>query len=265
MLFLALFAAVVLLKVFPRIYVELASRAPAAILGQLMWIRLCILAVLSIRTMGGIDFGFLPTRKDWKIGIQQFLLFAPVAIVIGMAIGFARPHLAFTIWWKGALLVVSTFAGFLWVVGLMEEFFVRGMLQQLLTRRFKSTIAGLIVASIIFGLAHLPFRQFPNWRFAIMASHRRCVLRPRLHTRGQRACGHGDACTGRNHVEGLLCLIPDGGSPASSRWSSFIFVIVYLIPTPRRRQSRGLAAYRTLPRHHRRTRSSSRSPAARSC
>ncbi len=169
LLFLALFAAVVLLKVFPRIYVELASKAPAAILGQLMWIRLCILAVLSIRTMGGIGFGFLPTRKDWRIGIQQFLLFGPVAVVIGMAIGFARPHLAFTVWWKGVLLVIGTFAGFLWVVGLMEEFFVRGMLQQLLTRRFKSTVAGLILASVIFGLAHLPFRQFPNWRFAIMA------------------------------------------------------------------------------------------------
>ncbi len=170
LLFLGFLLVIILLKVFPRIYIELAPRATAAVLGQLMWFRLSILAVLSIRGMGGIGFGFLPTRKDWRIGIQQFLLFLPVALLCGHLLSFSAPHLAFTVWWKGLALAAGTFAGILWVVALWEEFVCRGMLQQLLSRRFNSTIAGLVTASVIFGLSHLPFRHFPNWKFALLAA-----------------------------------------------------------------------------------------------
>lgn len=170
LLFLALVAGIILMKVFPRIYIELTPRVPAAVLGQLMWIRLGILAVLSIRGMGGIGFGFLPTRKDWSIGIQQFILFAPIAVVIGMMVKFAQPHLAFTVWWKGMGIAAVTFAGILWVVALSEEFFCRGMLQQILSKRMNSTVAGLLCASILFGLMHLPFRHFPNWKFCLLAT-----------------------------------------------------------------------------------------------
>jgi membrane protease YdiL (CAAX protease family) len=170
LLFLTFVAAIVIVKVFPRIYIELAPRATASVLGQLMWFRLTILAVLSIRGMGGIGFGFIPTRKDWSIGLQQFILFMPAALICGMLMHFSPPHLAFTVWWKGLALAVGTFAGILWVVALWEEFVCRGMLQQILARRFNSTIAGLIATSVLFGLSHLPFRHFPNWKLAVMAA-----------------------------------------------------------------------------------------------
>jgi hypothetical protein len=90
-----LMAAVLLTKVFDQIYIQLSPRVPAAILGQLMWIRVGILSVLTIRGMPGINFGFLPTRKDWWVGLQQFVLFIPAAILIGMALRFAQPKPAF--------------------------------------------------------------------------------------------------------------------------------------------------------------------------
>lgn len=169
-LFLGFFAAVVLLRVFPRIFIELAPHATAGVLGQLMWIRTGILAVLTLRSLAGTGFGFIPARKDWSIGIQHFLLFIPVAAVSAMAIHFARPHAAHGAWWKVAAQFALTFAGILWVVALWEEFFCRGMLQQILARRLNSTVAGLLVTSVLFGLSHLPFRAFPNWRFATMAA-----------------------------------------------------------------------------------------------
>ena len=169
-LFLCLMAAVLLTKVLDTIYIDLAPKVPTDLLGKLMWIRTAILSVLTIRGMSGINFGFVPTQKDWSIGIQQFLIFAPVAIITGMLLRFAQPHPAFTVWWKGILLAIGTFAGFLWVVGLSEEFFFRGMLQQLLAKRLKSAAAGLIVTSLLFGLVHLPFRHFPNWKFALLAA-----------------------------------------------------------------------------------------------
>jgi uncharacterized protein len=170
LLFLVLMAAVLLTKVFDQIYIQLSPRVPAAILGQLMWIRVGILAVLTVRGMPGINFGFLPTRRDWWVGLQQFVLFLPLAIMLGAALRFTRPQTAFPEWWKVALLATLTFVGFLWVVGLSEEFFFRGMLQQLLSKRLKSTVAGLLLTSILFGIVHLPFRGFPNWRFALLAA-----------------------------------------------------------------------------------------------
>jgi membrane protease YdiL (CAAX protease family) len=161
---------VALLRVFPRIYIELAPHVTASILGQLMWIRTGILSVLTLRGLAGAGFGFVPARKDWSVGFQHFAMFTPVAIVAGTAIHFAHPHAAYTVWWKVAAQFAVTFAGILWVVALWEEFFCRGMLQQILARRLNSAFAGLVSASIVFGLAHLPYRSFPNWRFAIMAA-----------------------------------------------------------------------------------------------
>jgi membrane protease YdiL (CAAX protease family) len=56
------------------------------------------------------------------------------------------------------------------VVALGEEFFFRGLLQQWLTKWTASPMAGVIAASILFGSVHLFYRQFPNWRFATLAS-----------------------------------------------------------------------------------------------
>jgi hypothetical protein len=51
------------------------------------------------------------------------------------------------------------------VVALREEFFFRGVLQEWLDSR-----TGLVVVSVAFGLVHLPYREFPNWRMAILAT-----------------------------------------------------------------------------------------------
>jgi membrane protease YdiL (CAAX protease family) len=169
-LFLLFMAGVYMTKVFDDIYIALAPRAPADILGHLMWIRMGVFCVLSLRKMGGIGFGFLPTRKDWLIGLQQYLLFLPVGVLTAILIHFARPNIVLGAWWKEALAAAATFFGVLWVVALGEEFLFRGVLQQALARRFGSRIAALLFASVLFGLVHLPFRQFPNWKFALLAA-----------------------------------------------------------------------------------------------
>ncbi|HVX67819.1 MAG TPA: CPBP family intramembrane glutamic endopeptidase, partial [Bryobacteraceae bacterium] len=64
-------------------------------------------------------------------------------------------------WWATAAIAAGTFLGMLWVVALREEFFFRGLLQPWL---------GLIATSLLFGSVHLPFRDFPNWRFAVLAA-----------------------------------------------------------------------------------------------
>jgi len=168
LLFLAFMAAVYLSKLFDQIYLRPAPHVALDILGRLMWIRLGLMAVLSLRSMQDARFGFVPTPREWGIGVRQYLFFLPVGAAIAYLLHFARFRPPTLEWWKFALLVIGTFLAFLWVVALAEEFFFRAFLQQLLARGMRSETIGLIFASVLFGLAHLAFRPFPNWRFAII-------------------------------------------------------------------------------------------------
>jgi membrane protease YdiL (CAAX protease family) len=170
LLFLAFLAAVYLSKLFDQIYGQPAPHVKLAILGQLMWIRLAILAVLSLRSLPNARFGFVPSRSEWRIGVVYYLVFLPVGGVIAYWLNFAKFHVPTLVWWKLALLAPATFLAFLWVVALFEEFFFRAFLQRTLAGALGSDAAGLALASVLFGLAHLTFRHnFPNWRFAIVA------------------------------------------------------------------------------------------------
>jgi membrane protease YdiL (CAAX protease family) len=126
-------------------------------------------SVLCIRRMEGVGFGFLPHRREWLIGVRNFLLFIVPGFTVAILIGFTHVR---DVTWDGRLLVLTvlTFLGVLWVLAVAEEFLFRGLLQQHLTRAFKSSTAGLIVASVIFGCGHLAYRHFPNWRFAVLAT-----------------------------------------------------------------------------------------------
>jgi len=165
--FLGFMAAVYLSRSFERGYGHPASHVALGILGQLMWIRLGLMAVLSVRGMGEIRFGFVPAAREWRVGVQFYVLFLPVAAALAYLLNFVHYRPQPLEWWKFALLLIGTFFAFLWVVALAEEFFFRAFLQVLLAKRMRSDWAGLAVASVIFGLAHLWFRSFPNWRFAI--------------------------------------------------------------------------------------------------
>jgi membrane protease YdiL (CAAX protease family) len=167
--FLALMAAVYVARLFPHIFIDVAPKFPANVLGTAMWIRTGLLAMLSIRKMDGIGFGFWPSRREWTIGFVHFLLFLPVGFILGTALKFFHPKTVTPVW-KATALVLLTFFGTLWVLAALEEVFFRGLLQQMLCRRLGSDAGGLVVTSIIFGSAHLWFHQFPNWTLAVIAT-----------------------------------------------------------------------------------------------
>jgi len=169
-LFLAFMGAVMLLHVFPKIYVSPIPKLPISPLGQAMWVRTGVFVMLAVRGVSGVDFGFWPSRKQWQIGTLYYFLFLIVAVGVAWKIGFATPHFPPGGWQRASLLAVGTFLGVLWVLALGEEFFFRGLLQQWIGSWTRSEIAGLILTSILFGSVHLWFRAFPNWRFALLAA-----------------------------------------------------------------------------------------------
>ncbi len=169
-LFLIFMAAVVLSDCFATVYPRPAPGVRLEILGQLMWTRTGILVMLSFRRLEGAGFGFIPTGAEWAIGLRHYLYFLPVGLPLALATGFVRFRLLPLEWWQMLGVAAGTFLGMLWVVALAEEFFFRGVMQQGLGRWLRSDTAGLIITSVAFGLVHLPFRDFPNWEFALVAA-----------------------------------------------------------------------------------------------
>lgn len=167
--FLLIMAAPLLFKGFSLVYARPFPSLRLEFLGQLLWIRLGVLAILQHRPERGIHFGFWPTLAEWRTGLIYGLAGAAAALPLAWAVGFIR--LAD---WKGlpltAAAALGTFLGILWVVALSEEFFFRGLLQQWLEQLTARPAAALALTSVLFGAVHLGFRQFPNWQFAFLAT-----------------------------------------------------------------------------------------------
>lgn len=166
LLFLVFAAWVYASKTFPGIYVNPAGKPALDIVGRMMWIRLLVVLLL-MRGAGGLEFSFVPNRGQWRTGLLYYLYALLPVLALSWALGIVHGLAA----WNGRtlLLAIGTFLGFLWVVGLAEEFFFRGLLQPMMQRITGSAWIGLAITSAVFGLVHLAFREFPNWRFALVA------------------------------------------------------------------------------------------------
>ncbi len=170
-LFVLFMAAVFLANVERSQYVNPYPKLQLDVLGRVMWIRTGVFAMLSIRRMRGIGFGFWPRRAEWAIGAGYFVAFLPFAAATGWVVKFGSPHAPHTEGWvRISVLAVGTFFGVLWVLALGEEFFFRGLLQQWIGAWLKNQWIGLGLASVLFGLTHLPLHAFPNWQMVAMAT-----------------------------------------------------------------------------------------------
>lgn len=163
--FLSLFAAIYIGKVAQNIYVEPWPKLETSALAQVMCFRLAVTGMLHYRSHSDLGFGFIPTAADWRIGLRYFLFFLPVAAALVYLLQFRDFRLARDFWWKAP----ATFIAFLWVVGLAEECLFRGLLLNHL-RALMNPVAALALSSLLFGITHLWFRPFPNWKFVILAS-----------------------------------------------------------------------------------------------
>jgi membrane protease YdiL (CAAX protease family) len=169
--FLALVAAVILSGVLRWIYPAPLPKLPLEVLGHISLIRTAILAVLLVRGAPGVDFGFIPRRRDFAVGAGWFAACAIVALPLGWEMGQLHFGMKAHISWQWGLQSVGVMLGIFWVVALSEEFFFRALLQQWLTNRLGRPAPALVLAAVLFGACHLayPAGQFPNWRFASLA------------------------------------------------------------------------------------------------
>lgn len=165
-LFLALLGGVYISKILPDlVYLEPFPKVQTGALAQLMSFRLAVTCLLRYRSHPDFGFGFVPTATDWRIGLRHFLYFVPVGFALVWLLAFRDARLAPDFWWRAP----ATFLAFLWVVGLAEECLFRGLILHRL-RGLLPPLPALALASVVFGITHLWFKPFPNWKFAILAT-----------------------------------------------------------------------------------------------
>lgn len=165
--FLALAAFPILAKAFPRLYVTPDPALHLDILGHLMWIRCALVTLLTIRRWDAGPISLWPTSREWRIGVLCFAAgIVPIAAtaILGRDLHFVRPQLS----WGLVATAAGVFVAGLWVVGLSEELYFRGVIERALLR-YPATVA-VGVSALVFGIAHFWFRPFPDYRRPLTAT-----------------------------------------------------------------------------------------------
>ena len=125
---------------------------------------------MVLRNLEGVGYRLLWRRGDLFDGSVNVVAFALLAIPLGLALNFLHPHSNDTVSLGGFLF---QFVGLYLTVAIPEEMLFRGVLQNLLVRtihRGPHGLYGLLIASVVFGAAHLHHAPVPNWRYAILAT-----------------------------------------------------------------------------------------------
>jgi len=133
----------------------------AILLGLVLW--------TAFRSFGGMKYNPPRAARDFWLPLAGFAIVAPVLAVAGIALGFLPPpHLPVQTAGRMAAAVGIIFVG----TALPEEILFRALIQNLLMQRFGSGTRTLLLASFIFGCAHLDNgpQPLPNWRYMILAS-----------------------------------------------------------------------------------------------
>src|SRR5215471_2630977 len=134
-------------------------------LPKLLLLDAALYGFLVIGRLEGVGYDFRVRLHDLLTGIREWAFFAPIAIGLGLALHFIVFHRVMPSAGSGLGALMVTF----FFVAVPEEFFFRGLLQNMLEARL-GRLRALIVASVIFGLSHfnkpLPF----NWRYVLLDS-----------------------------------------------------------------------------------------------
>jgi membrane protease YdiL (CAAX protease family) len=126
-------------------------------------------AFLAVRNLQDVGYRLIPRKKDLTYALASFVGFTILAIPVGYALRFIRFHARPV---SPAVFLVE-FVGTYVMIAIPEEFLFRGILQNLLEKSLRGKRGGkyaLIIASVIFGLAHLHHPPVPNWKYGLMAT-----------------------------------------------------------------------------------------------
>jgi CAAX protease family protein len=137
-----------------------------AIFNKMLLLDAGIYGFLAVRRLEGAGFDLRLRLADLRIGLRELGLYAPIAIALGLGLGFLHFHAYVPTASHVVLGWVFTF----FFIAVPEELFFRGWMQNLLERRIGRHRA-LLTTAALFGLSHFNKRAVHfNWRYVVLAA-----------------------------------------------------------------------------------------------
>ena len=137
-----------------------------AVFNKILLLDGGIYGFLAIRRLQGVGFDLRLRFADLRTGLREFAFFAPIAMALGLGLGFLHFHPELPSLSRAVMAWLFTF----FFIAVPEELFFRGWLQNLLERRVGRQWA-LVVTAILFGLSHFNKRAIHfNWRYVLLAA-----------------------------------------------------------------------------------------------
>jgi membrane protease YdiL (CAAX protease family) len=138
----------------------------AYVFTVLLSLNVALAAYLLVRQFNGIGYSIGWGRRWGFYVLASFIIFGCIAIPLGEGMHFIQFAPQWAEWKSLPFLATAILFFTAWP----EEFLFRGVLQNMLSRSYKSDLAGWWTASILFGFSHITNMGFPNWRYVILAS-----------------------------------------------------------------------------------------------
>jgi membrane protease YdiL (CAAX protease family) len=137
-----------------------------AVFNKMLLLDAGIYGFQAIRQLRGAGFDLRLRPDDLRIGLAACAAYAPIAVVLGLMLGFLHFHLVIPSLIQTLTAWVFTF----FFIAVPEELFFRGWLQNLLEQRVRPA-RGLLITSTLFGLSHFNKRAAAfNWRYVLLAT-----------------------------------------------------------------------------------------------
>lgn len=147
-------------------WLEHAWPAHLAVFSKMLLLNAGIWGFLVVRQLDGVGFDLRLRRSDFGVGLRGLAIYAPLAALIGLRLGFLHLHLSVSAMLKLPLTVLFTF----FFIAVPEELFFRGWMQNLMERRV-GRYPALFLTSVLFGLSHFNKRALHfNWRYVLLAA-----------------------------------------------------------------------------------------------
>ncbi len=147
-------------------WLEGAWPAHLAVFSKLLLLDAGMYGLLVVRGLTGVGFDLRLRLRDLSTGVREYALYAPIAILLGLGLGFLHFHAR----WPSLAQAAGAFGFTFLFIAVPEELFFRGWMQNLVERRL-GRVPALVVTSVLFGLSHFNKRAAHfNWRYVVLAA-----------------------------------------------------------------------------------------------
>jgi hypothetical protein len=137
-----------------------------AVFNKMLLLDAGIYGFLAIRQLRQVGFDLRLRMHDLGVGLFALAAYTPIAVTIGLFLGFLHFHALIPSVWRAVLAWLFSF----FFVAVPEELFFRGWMQNLLERRV-GPARGLLITASLFGLSHFNKRAtIFNWRYVLLAA-----------------------------------------------------------------------------------------------